>query len=90
MGGYCSSFNSRFVYLPEVEEEKKHGKTKTILNKDGKLRVYNRRDRSKSLSEIDPKQELIINKSLRRRYSEHYNNNFETINKSLMFAYKIK
>ena len=88
MGGNCSSFNSRLVYLPEVEDEKKHGKTKTILNKDGKLRVYNRRDRSKSLSEIDPKQKFILNKSLRRRYSEHYNNNVELINKSLMFTYK--
>ena len=86
MGGYCSSFNKHLVYLPEIEEEKIHGRTKTTLNKDGKLRVYSRKNRSKTVSEIDKKQVLEFNRSLRRRYSDHYSDNFDLINKSLMFT----
>ena len=86
MGGYCSSCNKHLVYLPEVEEEKTHGRTKTILNKDGKLRVYARKYRRNTAPEIINKNEqLIFNRNLRRRYSEHYNDNREIINKSLMF-----
>ena len=88
MGSYCSSINRHFVYLPEIDEEKKHGKTKTILNKDGKLRVYSRKNRSKSLSEIIDKKDMDhLNKKLRRRYTEYYNekDNNHLIDKSLMF-----
>ena len=89
MGSYCSSFNRHLIYLPEIEEEKKHGITKTIINKDGKLRVYSRKNRSKSLSEIIDKEHMkSFNKKLRRRYTEYYNENENhIINKSQMFNY---
>ena len=86
MGGYCSNLNRQFIYLPEAEEEKLHGRTKTTINKEGKLRVYSRKYRSKTVTEIDKKKELAFNRDLRRRYSDHYNNNFELINKTLMFT----
>ena len=86
MGSYCSSFNRHLIYLPEIDEEKKHGKTKTIINKDGKLRVYSRKNRSKSLTEIIDKEQIdSFNKKLRRRYSEYYSEN--QINKSQMFDF---
>ena len=86
MGGYCSNLNPHFIYLPEIAEEKIHGKTKTTLNSDGILRVYNKRQRSKTVPEIvDKKQILDFNRDLRRRYSQHYENNLDTINKCLMF-----
>ena len=87
MGGYCSNFNRHLIYLPEVEEEKVHGRTKTTLNKDGKLRVYSRKYRRNTAPVImDKNDQLIFNRNLRRRYSEHYNDNRELINQSLMFT----
>ena len=84
MGGYCSNLNRHFIYLPEIEEEKIHGKTKTTVNSEGKIRVYNKRQRSKSLPEIDKVQISEINRVLRRRYSQHYENNRDLINKCLI------
>ena len=73
MGSYCSSINGHLIYLPEVEEEKKHGKTRTTLNKQGNIRVYNKRNKSNSLSEKSENKNIsAFKRDLRRRYSDNY------------------
>lgn len=85
MGGSCSHINKHLVFLPEVEEEKKHGKTKTVLNNSGQIRVYNKRDRRNSAPVTLNEKNSVLDRELRRRYTQHYQENIDIINKSLMF-----
>ena len=85
MGSFCSHFNKHMVFLPEAEEEKKHGKTKTVLNTSGQIRVYNKRNRRNSAPVTLNEKNAVYDRELRRRYTQYYLENIDIINKSLRF-----